>query len=146
MRETIQIILLLSILAFSSCQNKNSDILDGKSFIGFEENIYFDSPKETFQTILTFKNDSVLVVKKLISIIDKDTLNFKLKGSNYQYKGVVKKKENNLEFVAQAYKCKGCPVTVVLYKNRLKVLDKKTYKGFVAKNGLILNGIKFKPE
>lgn len=147
MRKII-LITILSLLVFSSCKNKNSDILDGKSFIGFEEDIYFDSPRETFQTILTFKNDSVLVVKKLISIIDKDTLNFKLKHSNYQYKGVVKKEKNNLEFVADAYKCKGCQYSVELGKKGFgkKVYEKKAYKGFVSKNGLILNGIKFKPE
>lgn len=147
MRKII-LILILSILVFASCKNKNSDILDGKSFIGFEEDIYFDSPKETFQTILTFKNDSVLVVKKLISIIDKDTLNFKLKGSNYQYKGEVKKEKNNLEFDAYAYNCKGCSVFYSVDKKgkTKKILDKKTYKGFVAKNGLNLNGINFKPE
>ncbi len=138
----------MSVLVFASCKNKNSDILDGKSFIGFEEDIYFDSPKETFQTILTFKNDSVVVVKKLISIIDKDTLNFKLKGSNYQYKGEVKKEKNNLEFVAYAYNCKGCSVFYSVDKKgkTKKFLDKKTYKGFVTKNGLNLNGINFKLE
>jgi len=30
--------------------------------------------------------------------------------------------------------------------NGKKFLDKKTYKGFVTKNGLNLNGINFKPE
>ncbi len=121
---------MLSTLVFASCKNKNSDILDGKSFIGFEEDVYFDTPTRTFQTILTFKNDSVLVVKKLISIIDKDTLNFKLKYSNYQYKGVVKKEKNNLEFVADAYKCKGCQYSVALGKKGFakKYMKKKLIK------------------
>ena len=111
MRKTIQIIISLSILVFASCQNKNNNVLDGEKFIGFEEDIYFDSPRRTFQTILTFEDDSVLVVKNLISIVDKDTLNFKKKQSSYQYKGIVKKGKNNLEFVAYAYNCKGCEVT-----------------------------------
>ncbi|WP_123890401.1 hypothetical protein [Flavobacterium frigidimaris] len=146
MRKTIQIIISLSILGFASCQNKN--VLDGKSFIGFEEDIYFDSSSPTFQTILTFEDDSVLVVKNLISIVDKDTLNFKRKNSSYQYKGAVKKENNNLEFVAYAYNCKGCQVTFRVDKkgNGKKFLEKKTYKGFVTKNGLNLNGVNFKPE
>jgi uncharacterized membrane protein len=148
MRKTIQIIISLSILVFASCQNKNSNVLDGKKFIGFEEDVYFDSPRRIFQTILTFEDDSVLVVKNLISIVDKDTLNFKKKQSSYQYKGIVKKGKNNLEFVAYAYNCKGCEVTYAVDKkgNGKKFLDKKTYKGFVTKNGLNLNGINFKSE
>ncbi|WP_269234631.1 hypothetical protein [Flavobacterium flavigenum] len=139
-------IIMLFILVFTSCQNKNG--YDGKSFIGFEEDIYFDSPTRTFQTILTFEDDSVLVVKNLISIINKDTLNFKKEVSSYQYKGVVKKEKSNLEFVAYAYNCKGCEVIYAVDKkgNRKKFLDKKVYKGFVTKNGLNLNGINFKPE
>jgi hypothetical protein len=78
MRKTIQIIISF-ILVFASCQNKNKNVLDGKSFIGFEEDVYYDSPGHTFQTILTFEDDSVIVVKNLISIVDKDTLNFKKK-------------------------------------------------------------------
>lgn len=148
MRKTIQIIISLSILVFASCQNKNRNVLDGKSFIGFEEDIYFDSSSPTFQTILTFEDDSVLVVKNLISIVDKDTLNFKRKNSSYQYKGAVKKEKNNIEFVAYAYNCKGCSVFYSVDKKGKpkKSLDKKTYKGFITKNGLNLNGINFKPE
>ncbi|WP_188219249.1 hypothetical protein [Flavobacterium pokkalii] len=147
MKKTIQIV-ILSILIFTSCQNKNNDILNGKSFSGFEEDVYFDSPKEIFQTTLTFKNDSVLVLKKLVRIIDKDTLNFKLKGSNYQYKGLVKREKTRIEFVAYPYKCKGCQHSIVMSKKDLwkKDLDNKTYRGFVTKNGLNLNGINFKPE
>ncbi|WKL47597.1 hypothetical protein Q1W71_21895 [Flavobacterium pectinovorum] len=148
MRKTIQIIISLSILVFASCQNKNNNVLDGKSFIGFEEDVYYDSPGHTFQTILTFEDDSVIVVKNLISIVDKDTLNFKKKQSSYQYKGFVKKEKNNLEFVAYAYNCKGCEVTLRVDKNGngKKFLDKKKYKGFVTKNGINLNGINFKPK
>jgi hypothetical protein len=146
MRKITQIIISLSILVFASCHNKN--VLDGKKFIGFEEDIRFDSPTETFQTILTFEDDSVLVVKNLISIVDEDTLNFKKKNSSYQYRGLVKKENNNLEFVAYAYNCKGCSVFYSVDKNGMqkKSLDKKTYKGVVYKNGINLNGINFKPE
>lgn len=147
MRKTIQII-IISILVFTSCKNKNSDILDGKSFIGFEEDVYFDSPKEIFQTILTFKNDSVLVIRNSISIINKDTLNFKKTEYSYQYKGVVKKVKSNLEFVAYAYKCEDCGVLAEVDKkgNIKDILEQKVYKGFVTKNGLNLNGINFKLE
>ena len=146
MRKTIQII--ISILVFTSCKNKNSDILDGKSFIGFEEDVYFDSPKEIFQTILTFKNDSVLVIRNSISIINKDTLNFKKTEYSYQYKGVVKKVKSNLEFVAYAYKCEDCGVLAEVDKkgNIKDILEQKVYNGFVTKNGLNLNGINFKLE
>ncbi|WP_269226925.1 hypothetical protein [Flavobacterium eburneipallidum] len=148
MRKIIPITIVLLILIFASCQKKNSNILDGKTFIGFEEDIYFDSPKETFQTILTFKNDSVLVIRNSILIIEKDTLNFKKSEYSYQYKGVVKKEKTNLEFVAYAYKCEDCGVLAeVDEKGNIKdVLEQKVYKGIITKNGLNLNGINFKPE
>ena len=75
-------------------------------------------------------------------------MNFKKKQSSYQYKGFVKKEKNNLEFVAYAYNCKGCSVFYSVDKKGKpkKSLDKKTYKGFVTKNGINLNGINFKPE
>ena len=146
--KKITLILSLFILAFTSCQNKNKNALDGKSFIGFEEDIYFDTTSPTFQTILTFEDDSVLVVKNLISIVDKDTLNFKRKNSSYQYKGAVKKEKNNLEFIAYAYNCKQCEVSFRVDKkgNRKKFVERKKYKGFITKNGLNLNGVNFKPE
>jgi hypothetical protein len=146
MKKITQILISLAVLVFASCNNKNG--LDGKKFIGFEEYHPFDSYGETYQTILTFEGDSVLVVKNLISIIDKDTLNFKKKNSSYQYKGVVKKEKNNIEFVAYAYKCAGCSVFYSVDKkgNQKKSLDKKAYKGSVTKNGLNLNGINFKSE
>ncbi len=136
----------MSILIFTSCQNKNG--LEGKKFVGFEEDVYFDSPTRTFQTILTFKGDSVLVVKNLISIINNDTLNFEKKESSYQYKGAFKIEKNNLQFTAYAYKCKGCEVAIIFDKkgNGKRFLDKKKYKGIVTKNGLNLNEINFKPE
>jgi len=148
MKLIIQKTIILSILVFTSCQNNNNDKLNGKSFIGFEEDVYFDSPKETFQTVLTFKNDSVLVVKNSISIIGKDTLNFKKTEYSYQYKGIVKKEKNNLEFVAFAYKCGDCGVLAeVDEKGNIKdVLEQKDYKGSITKNGLKLNGINFKSE
>jgi hypothetical protein len=75
-------------------------------------------------------------------------LNFKKKNTSYQYKGVVKKEKNNIEFVAYAYKCGGCSVFYSVDKkgNQKKSLDKKAYKGSVTKNGLNLNGINFKSE
>lgn len=132
----------------TSCHNNNNDKLNGKSFIGFEEDEYFDSPKETFQTVLTFKNDSVLVVRNSISIIGKDTLNFKKTEYSYQYKGIVKKEKNNLKFLAFAYKCGDCGVLAeVDDKGNIKdVLEQKGYKGSITKNGLKLNGINFKSE
>lgn len=75
-------------------------------------------------------------------------MNFKKKNTSYQYKGVVKKEKNNIEFVAYAYKCGGCSVFYSVDKkgNQKKSLDKKAYKGSVTKNGLNLNGINFKSE
>ena len=139
-----KIILSIIILAFVSC--KNQDNLAGKSFVAFEEDIYFDGPSELFQTILTFKKDSVSVERNSISINNKDTLNFKFTGEHYLYKGLVKKDKTNLKFIAFAYKCSECTVFAeVNEKGEINdVLDEKEYKGFLTKNGIKLNGVNFK--
>ncbi len=139
-----RIIFLIIILAFVSCNDQNN--LAGKSFVAFEEDIYFDSPSELFQSILTFKKDSVLLERNSISINDKDTLNFKFTGEHYRYKGLVKKDKTNIKFIAFANKCGECPVfTEVNEKGEIKdVLDQKEFKGFVTNNGIKLNGVNFK--
>lgn len=143
-------ITVLSVLILTSFQNKNNDKLDGKIFIGFEQDIYSHGSSPTFQTILTFKKDSVLVILNVISITNKDTLNFKKEEDSYQYKGIIKKEKNNIEFTAYAYKCKNCVIGVSVDEvdengEPKEVLDFREYKGFVTKKGLKLNGINFKP-
>ena len=150
MRKIFLTIAVLFILVLTSFQIKNNDELNGKIFIGFEQDIYSHGTSPTFQTTLTFKKDSVLIVRNVISIINQDTLNFKKEEDSYQYKGIIKKQKNNIEFVAYAYKCKNCEIAVSVDEvdengEPKDVLDYRPYKGFITKNGLKLNGRDFKP-
>ncbi len=149
MKKAILTITILSALIFASFQEKSNNELNGKSFIGFEHDKYTHGESPTFQTVLTFKNDSVLVNRTVITITNKDTLNFKKEEDSYQYKGIVKKEKNNIEFIAYAYKCKNCEIAVSADEvdengEPKDVLDYRPYKGFITKNGLKLNGFTFK--
>ena len=143
MKKTSQIILVLLVLTLCSCQN---DSLNGKVLTGFENDIYFDGPSEDFQTILTFKNDSVLVERNSISIPTKDKSAFKETGEIYRYKGAFKQNGDKLTFVAVEYKCNDCsPLVEVGENGEIKdVLDQKKYEGQITENGAKLNGIEFK--
>jgi hypothetical protein len=143
MKHTFLIIFTLSILTLTSCQNKNS--LNGKVFIGFEEVILFDAPRQVFQTTLNFKNDSVTVERNLISINGKDTLHLKKMGYLYRYKGLVKKNDAKIKFLAFAYKCNDCDMLAEIGQNgEIKtVLDQTEYDGHITKSGIKLNGINF---
>ncbi len=149
MKITILITTVLSASIFVSFQKKSNNELNGKSFIGFEQDKYSHGESQTFQTILTFKNDSVLVNRTVITITNKDTLNFKKEENNYQYKGIVKKEKNNIEFTADAYKCDNCDFITSVDEvdengEPKEFLESKNYKGFIIKNGLKLNEFTFK--
>jgi len=150
MKKLILITTVLFALIFASFQEKNNNELNGKSFVGFEHDKYTHGESPTYQTTLTFKNDSVLVNRNIITITNKDTLNFKKEKDSYQYKGIVKKEKNNIEFLADAYKCDNCEFLTSVDEvdengEPKEFLESKIYKGYFTKNGLKLNGFIFKP-
>lgn len=144
--KKIKIALVSTVLALTSCQDNDS--LNGKVFIGFEEDNYVDAPKAQFQTIFSFKNDSVLVQRNSIIITGHDTLHFKNDESHYTYKGLVKKENENLTFIAFAHNCDECPTIAEVKENGdiEDVLDQVEYKGFVNNGGIKLNGTSFKQK
>lgn len=141
MKKITQLVFVLLILTTFSCRNNS---LNGKVLIGFEEDKYMDAGSEYFETILKFKNDSVLVERNLISKAEKNK-HYKKLGIQYRYKGLVKKDKSNLKFVAIQYKCNDCPPIAEVGNNgEIKdVLDQKEYQGYCTENGVHLNGINF---